>query len=74
MKQKLKTLKIVVQDRIKNMRESITLLYQLFNSHTEMIANILNINTIIDPSEKFKQFVIISNSVIFIEDKNKFEH
>ncbi len=40
-----------------------------------MTANIIiNINTIIDRSEKFKRFVIISNLVIFIKNKNKFNH
>ncbi len=75
MKQKLKTLKIVAQNHIKNMRESITSSYQSFDSHAKMIANIfININAVIDRSEKFKRSAIISNSVIFIENKNKFDH
>ncbi len=74
MRQKLKTLKIVAQNRIKNMRESITSSYQSSDSHAKMTANNVNINTVIDRFEKSKRFAIISNSVIFIEDKNKFEH
>ncbi len=74
MRQKLKTLKIVAQDRIRNMRESITSSYQSSDSHAEMTASTVDINTIIDRLEKSKRSVIISNLVIFIEDKNKFEH
>ncbi len=74
MKQKLKTLKIVVQNNIKNMRESITSSYQSSDLHAEMTANTVNINAVIDRSEKFKRSAVISNSVIFIKDKNKFEH
>jgi ABC-type histidine transport system ATPase subunit len=74
MRQKLKTLKIVAQDRIRYMRESITSSYQSFDSHAEMTANIVNINTIIDRLEKSKRSAIISNSLIFIEDKDKFKH
>jgi ABC-type histidine transport system ATPase subunit len=74
MKQKLKTLKIVAQNYIKNMRESITSLYQSFDLHAEMTANIVNINAIINCLEKFKRFTVISNSIIFTENKNKIEH
>ncbi len=56
------------------MRGLITSLYQSLDSHVKMTANIVNINAIINRLEKSKRFAIISNSAIFIENKNKFDH
>ncbi len=55
------------------MRESITSLYQSSDLYANLTIIIAHINAIIDRSKKFKRFAVISNLVIFIKDKNKFE-
>ncbi len=69
LKEKLKILE-TVQNRIRNVREFITLSFRSSTANQKMIANI----NASDRLEKTKRLVVISNSTIFIEDKAKFEH
>jgi phage shock protein A len=73
LKKKLKILE-TIQNRIRNVRESIISSFALFSSHVNRIAEMTaNINAS-NRLEKTKRSIVISNSTIFIEDKTKFEH
>jgi hypothetical protein len=70
LKERLKILE-TVQNRIRNVRESIIL---SFASFVNLFAEMTTDTNAIDRLEKVKQSAVISNSTIFIEDKEKFEH
>ncbi len=73
LKKKLKILE-TVQNRTRNVRESIISSFASFSSFVNHIAEMIaDINTS-NRLEKTKQSIVISNSTIFIEDKIKFEH
>jgi hypothetical protein len=75
LKQKLKILEIVQeQNRIRNVRKSITSSFALFSSSVNHIAEMIADINASNRLEKTKRSVVISNSTIFIEDKTKFEH
>jgi hypothetical protein len=71
MRQKMKILE-TAHDRIRNVRSSITssFISSSANHTAEMTAD----TTAIDRLEKIKRSVVISDSIIFIENKAKFEH
>jgi hypothetical protein len=69
LREKLKILE-TTQNRTCNVRKLITSSFRSSTANQEMIADI---NTF-DRFEKTKRSIVISNSIIFIEDKAKFEH
>jgi hypothetical protein len=73
LKKKLKILEIV-QNRIRNVRESIILSFASFSSFVNHIAKMIADINASNRLEKTKRSIVISNSTIFIEDKTKFEH
>jgi hypothetical protein len=73
MRQKLKILE-TAHDRIRNVRESITLSFVSLSSSMNHIAEMTEDISATDRFEKTKRSVVIFDSTIFIEDKAKFEH
>jgi hypothetical protein len=67
-----KKLKIfeTTQNRTRNVRKFITSSFKSSIADQEMIAN----NNAFDRLKKTKRSIVISNSIIFIENKAKFEH
>ncbi len=71
LRKQIKNLKIEKSnEHVKNVSKSFLSLYNAFDSRAEMIAIINATNRL----EKTKRSVIIFDSTVFIEDKDKFEH
>jgi hypothetical protein len=73
LRKRLKILE-VVQNRTRNVRESIIFSYASSSSLMNHIAEMTTDINAIDRFEKVKRSAVISNSTIFIENKAKFEH